>query len=163
MSLTIKIQKVMPSTYTIFPPFTTNYIHIDKYKNKYKKYELICNCTKRNIIFNLFFCKNKVNYTSARLYQKNQKRIENIIYSVIFYSAGNLMYKELILNYECIRFSYISYIPIDKFLYNIYSLYKYLLLLCYNNKTYPYRHTNLISKKKFNCMRNYKNILYLII
>ena len=68
------------------------------------------------------------------------------------------MYKELIFNYECIRFNYISYIPIDKYLYNIYSLYKYLLLLHYNNKSYEY--CKNLGFKKINCMKNYKNILY---
>jgi len=160
MSLTIVVNKIssMKPTTTTDPCYKTNYILINRYKKK--KFELICNCKERNIIYTLFLIKNKVNYTSSRLYHNNH--IRSMLYTVVFYNisnTSNIIYKKIyVKNNTNIVFSYISYIPIDKYLYNIYSLYKYLLLLHYDNKSYEY--CKNLGFKKINCMKNYKSILY---
>jgi hypothetical protein len=162
MSLTITIKEYNYSysncfngEYVVFLP--TNNIIINKYTKN--RFELLCSCIKPNISFALYFYENKIHHITTRLYKNDNRAIKS---NVLFSTYGNyLIHKQILIRNNMLYFTYFSYIPIDKFLYNIYSLYKYLLLLCYNNKTYPNTYNILISKKKFNCMRNYKMCCYI--
>jgi len=164
MSLIIKKQSFYFIDESVYPPSDNDYILISTYITLKNEYEI--NCKYKSLLFQMYFFTHLVKYSEAYL----QKLDNHYIY---FYNDNNtIIHKELQINYDNMIYSYKSNIPIMKYLYNIYSLYKYLLLLKYYSKHYEFHldldldyniNTNKISRKKFlNCMRLYKNILYIL-
>jgi len=151
--------------------YENNYIVIVNYKH-FTNYDMICKYKDLLLEFNII--KNKVYHHKCYL-----KKVHNS--HIGFYHDGIAFYKEIILNkndysnpyvngcknmylyYSNIdkcKYMYLYYSKIDTSYFNIYSLFKYLLSLCFYCKNYD--NNNYVKIKKFNCMRYHKNIIYII-
>jgi len=141
-----------------------NYIIISKYRYGQNTYSIIFKC-KGKLIFDIKFTKNELFF--------NEFYLSNIstpyFYIYFYYLDSNHIKKEYTIN-KCkyIR-NYFSKYSMCRYLYNVYSTYKYLFSLYAKNKSYsisyPFHKLNILNInyiKYFNCMRYYKNIIYII-
>jgi hypothetical protein len=157
MNLDIKIQKIRTiSSYLSSPPNppdSSNYIYIHKYKykNYFLSYKYI-NKYKFSIEFNII--NDRIKYNYCYLFDKQKHRIE-------FLNTGsNDICKTIERGNRYYSYVYSVTYKLIKTTYNVYSLYKYFLSLKYLYK-YNNMLKNISKAKKFNCMKNYKIIIYI--
>jgi len=142
--------------------FISNYSDEDNYINvyidKYNYYRLIYIYKGINKI-DMTISKNGYMFNDTFLCITNYNHID-FSYINFSYSHPNFVKKIIRINNTiCIR-EYLSKYYIGHYLYNIYSIYKYLFSLYPVGKIYTFN-CNYIQIKKFNCMRYYKNIIYI--
>ena len=155
MNLDIKIRKIKCKDNLSFKiPVSSNYIYIHQYKNN-EYYLLYKYKYKFSIEFNIITNSIKFNYCS--LYKNPKYCLE------IATASNNKISKYIRLgdNFYNYIYNVDSKYELMKNTYNIYLLYKYLLSINYFNK-YNNMRENILNTKKFNCMKNYKIIIYIV-
>jgi len=151
MNLDIKIHQ-NGRLYLFEPPDSSNYIYINKYKNR--DYYLCYKYTnKYNFSIEFNTINNRINYNYCYLFDKHT-------YCIEFKNAGgNKICKSIVMNDRYYTYVYSVTYELIKNTFNVYSLYKYLLSIKY---LYKYNNLQYISNiKKFTCMKNYKIIIYI--
>jgi len=153
MKLDIKIKIQKNGMLNLFePPDSSNYIYITKYKNYYICYKYT---NKYNFsIEQLQIINDRIKYNYCCLFNK-QKHLEFIK------TGDNCIDKFIIMDNNYYRYLYSFTYELNQNIFNAYSLYKYLLSLKYLYK-YNNMHENISNMKKFNCMKNYKIIIYIV-
>jgi len=135
----------------------TNYLIINKIYKDYKYFKILGRY--KNFSFEMKYYNNIFNYTIAYLNQLCN-------YHICFFSSLSTNISEEIKVKNIIRvINYNNINTIVKYNFNIYSLYKYLLSLYYYSKYYSKnnrKYYTLVDLKTFNCMRYYKNIIYIV-
>jgi len=155
MKLDIKIQQNKTRSGDLFnPPDSSNYIYINKYK--YKNYYLYYKYTnKYNFSIELKTINDRINYNFCCLFDTQKYRIE-------FINTGdNCIDKFIIMGNNYYRYLYSGTYELNQNIFNAYLLYKYLLSLEYITKINNMK-KNISKVKKFNCMQNYKIIIYIV-
>ncbi len=154
MNLDIQIRNIKNrDNVSYWPPFSLNYIYIHKYK--YNDYYILYRYkNKYNFKIEFNIINHIIRYNCCYLYDKQKCRIE-------FINTGdNKISRCIVMNDRYYKYIYSVTYKLIKNTYNVYSLYKYLLSLKYLYK-YNNMHENISNMKKFNCMKNYKIIIYI--
>ena len=159
MKLDIQIRNIINRDNVLYwPPFSLNYIYIHKYK--YNDYYILYRYkNKYNFKIEFNIINHVIKYNCCSLFNKQKCRIEFI--KTNDNKISRCIDKFIIIGNNYYRYLYSGTYELNQNIFNAYLLYKYLLSLEYITKINNMK-KNISKVKKFNCMQNYKIIIYIV-